>query len=124
LEPHEGPTSYAQPVLTFRLDDLVEQFGLPRPHHVKLDVDGGELAVLAGAARTLAALDLRSVLVEVSSELSEPVTRALAVHGLELQSRVRVRNKAGEFRVWYGLFTRPGAGLDALAATGDQVVER
>ncbi len=30
---HDGPTgaAYHQPVLTFRLDDLVERFGLPSP---------------------------------------------------------------------------------------------
>lgn len=35
-----------------RLDDLIEA-GLPRPHHVKIDVEGAEAQVLAGAADLL-----------------------------------------------------------------------
>ena len=106
LEAGEGPTLYRQPVLTFRLDDAIERFGLPMPNHIKLDVDGGELAVLEGAPRALASPSLRSMLVEVSSELAEPVTKVLTGHGMRLQEKVNVENTAGEFRVWYGLFTR------------------
>lgn len=36
-------------VLAFRLDDLVQFAGLPRPTHIKLDVDGLEDRVLAGS---------------------------------------------------------------------------
>jgi FkbM family methyltransferase len=53
------------PVLTFRLDDLVERFRIPYPNHIKVDVDGTELRVLKGAEKTLAAEDLRSILVEI-----------------------------------------------------------
>jgi hypothetical protein len=42
-----------QPVMAFRLDDLVTQLKLPLPKHLKLDVDGFENRVLAGATRTL-----------------------------------------------------------------------
>jgi FkbM family methyltransferase len=102
----EGPSLYEQPVLTFRLDDLVERLGLPLPNHIKLDVDGGELAVLEGAGRTLASPLLRSMLVEVNTSLSDAVTDVLSRHGLALRSRVLVKNKAGEYLVWYGLFGR------------------
>ncbi|HEY7185133.1 MAG TPA: FkbM family methyltransferase, partial [Vicinamibacterales bacterium] len=102
----EGPTLYAQPAMTFGLDDLVERFGLPLPHHIKLDVDGSELAVLEGAARTLASPVLRSLLIEVSTSMSNEVTQALEPLGLRLEAREHVRNRAGECLVWYGLFTR------------------
>ena len=120
----EGPVVYPQPVLTFRLDDLVAQAALSPPTHIKLDVDGGELAVLGGAARTLASPRLKSVLIEVSTELSDQVSRVLESHDLRLQARVRVRNKAGEFRVWYGVFARPDAEHDLVTAAADQVVVR
>ena len=97
---------YRQPVMTFRLDELIERFGLPAPNHIKLDVDGGELAVLEGAARALALPSLRSMLVEVSTASSTRVTNILTGCGLALDTKIDVENKAGERLVWYGLFTR------------------
>jgi hypothetical protein len=105
--------------MMFRLDDLVDRFGLPLPNHIKLDVDGGELAVLDGASRTLASPTLRSVLVEVSSALSGAVTDVLDRHGLALEWRTSVRNKAGEYEVWYGLFGRAQSGSHARGRTAD-----
>jgi len=107
--PEDGPTVYQQPVLMFALDDLIERFQLPLPAHIKLDVDGGELAVLRGAARTLTSPALRSMLVEVSTDQSGAVTDLLEGHGLRLDSKIGVTNKAGEQAVWYGLFSREAA---------------
>jgi FkbM family methyltransferase len=120
----EGPTVYPQPVLTFRLDDLIELAGLPLPNHIKLDVDGGELAVLNGAVRALSSPALQSMLVEVSVELSAAVTSRLEECGLRLESRIRVQNREGEIRVWYGLFARSSATPAAVSAIGDQLVVR
>jgi FkbM family methyltransferase len=106
----DGPAVYQQPVMTYRLDDLIAAFDLPAPNHIKLDVDGGELEVLEGAAKTLASPTLRSMLVEVSTSLSGAVTEILERHGLRLHSKVAVLNKAGEYAVWYGLFDRQHAG--------------
>jgi FkbM family methyltransferase len=115
----EGPAVYQQPVMTFRLDDLVESFGLPRPHHIKLDVDGGELAVLDGASRTLSSPTLQSMLIEVSTSLSAAVTEVLERHGLRLESKISVKNKSGEYAVWYGLFGRHGAVEGMPSATNE-----
>jgi FkbM family methyltransferase len=103
-DPEDGPAVFRQPVMMFRLDDLVEWLRLPPPTHIKLDVDGGELAVLEGAACTLRSPSLRSVLVEVSTALSAAVTKELERHGKRLQSKVSVKNKAGDYAVWYGVF--------------------
>ena len=105
----DGDTVYRQPVMTFRLDDLVEQFDLPLPNHIKLDVDGGELDVLEGASRTLSSPSLTSILVEVSTSLSSAVTGVLEGHGLRLDSKVALKTKAGEYAVWYGVFVRDAA---------------
>lgn len=113
----DGPTLYAQPVITYRLDDLVTMLSLPLPNHIKLDVDGGEMEVLEGATRTLDSPTLRTMLVEVSTDLSERVTDFIEAKGLKLFSRVNVRAKSGEYRVWYGLFARDTAGLSPITAS-------
>jgi len=101
--------AFRQPVMTFRLDDLIEHFDVPMPNHIKMDVDGGELDVLAGASRTLACGTLRSMLVEVAVDESSEVTQAIERHGLRLVSRFFVTNRAGKQSVWYGLFERESA---------------
>ena len=100
---------YQQPVITFRLDDAIEMFRLPLPNHIKLDVDGGEFGVLEGAARTLASPTLRSILIEVSTPLSVAVTERLEQHGLRLDAKISIKNRSGEYAIWYGLFTRHAA---------------
>ncbi|MBI3049021.1 MAG: FkbM family methyltransferase [Acidobacteria bacterium] len=112
-QPEDGPTLYQQPVMRFRLDDLVEWVRLPLPNHIKLDVDGGELAVLEGAPRTLSSPALQSILVEVSTAQSGAVTDVLECHGLRLDSKIVLKTKAGEYAVWYGVFTRSGGGKAA-----------
>jgi FkbM family methyltransferase len=119
----EGRPLYRQPVVTFRLDDLVARFGLPLPNHIKLDVDGGELSLLEGAAAVLASPTLQTVLVEVNTAQSEAITSVLAAHGLALNTRINIQNKCGEYRVWYGLFTR-NADADAPRDVHVQHVSR
>ena len=51
--------------MSYRLDDLICMPGLPFPTHIKIDVDGGERAVLLGAASVLADSRCRAVQVEV-----------------------------------------------------------
>jgi FkbM family methyltransferase len=106
--PEAGRTLFPQPVMVFRLDDLIDQLQLPLPNHIKLDVDGGELEVLNGAAKTLASPALQSVLVEVSASLSDAVTELFGRSGLRLEAKIAKRNKAGEYAVWYGVFGRGG----------------
>ena len=58
-----------QPILLFSLDDFIETFAIERPAHIKLDVDGSELDILLGGARTLSDPDLRTIMIEL-----EPTT--------------------------------------------------
>lgn len=57
------PVVLSEGTWAMKLDDFCEQAGL-WPNAVKIDVDGGEGRVLAGAKETLSRPDLRSVLVE------------------------------------------------------------
>jgi FkbM family methyltransferase len=97
---------FRQPVMTHRLDDLIEQFDLPVPNHIKIDVDGAEMAVLDGARRTLDNPALRSVLIEVFVNQADDVVHELAAHGLHLHQKDERVNKAGQILVWYGIFNR------------------
>ena len=77
---------YEQPMLSYRLDDVIEGFALPRPTYVKIDVDGAEVAVLEGAERTLASPELRELLVEIRPG-DERVERLLDTFGFETIER-------------------------------------
>jgi FkbM family methyltransferase len=94
-------SAYDQPMLTYRLDDVVAQFGLPPPTHIKLDVDGAEAAVLAGSPAMLAE-STRTLMVEVAPDDLE-LTRILRDLGFSLSERY---DRAREGRCWYGLFER------------------
>lgn len=92
-------------VLVDRLDDIVPRFDLPTPDHLKLDVEGAELEVLAGGERLLASGGVRSVMVELDQARGEEVADRLLSFGFELErssGRDRTRTTPD-----YGLFARP-----------------
>ena len=76
----EVPDAFAQPVFAARMDDAVDLYALPRPDHLKLDVDGVEDWILAGGPGVLGGL--KSLLMEV-----EDNAVATAAERLELRSR-------------------------------------
>lgn len=86
-----GGATFAQSILSFRLDDLVTQFGLQPPTLLKVDVDGPELQVLRGARECLGRSSLRSVLIEIDEEDPEwpEALSILSDHGFRVASRVR-----------------------------------
>lgn len=59
-----------QSAVAVSADDLVDRFGAASPHHIKLDVDSTELAILRGAERLLEGSALQSVLVENTATAS------------------------------------------------------
>jgi FkbM family methyltransferase len=102
---------FQQSILTWTLDELVERFPLPRPNHLKLDVDGAEAATLRGARGLLAAPQLRTVMVEVAADEREEVAGLLGEAGLELAHRTEPRVKHGRVNdFWYELWARPEQG--------------
>ncbi len=106
LDGSGAQAAYRQPVLVHTVDQVVESFGVAPPTLLKLDVDGGEAAVLAGARDVLGRPELRSVLVEIESELTEPVVSALAESELFLAEEVHERDGEPLPGVWYGVFER------------------
>lgn len=99
-------TAHAQPVLGYRLDDLVRILDLPLPAHIKLDVDGSELEVLEGASGILASAELRSLLRELDRDVAEHIETHLASVGLTLKERFQRTKSGPEQPPAYGLFVR------------------
>jgi FkbM family methyltransferase len=71
-------------VLTFRLDDLVRVLGLPRPTRIKVDVDGIEARVLAGAAGVLSSAPCEVYTELIEAEAGDPRVEQVTefMHGL------------------------------------------
>jgi len=92
--------------LCYRLDDLVAGMALPAPTLLKIDVDGAEVPVLAGASAMLSRPELRSVLVEVERSGGDAVVDVLTQAGLGLTERIDERGGTPLAHVWYGIFER------------------
>lgn len=77
----------AYEVPAMRLDDAIATFDLLPPTHVKIDVDGSEMAVLQGAARALTSDRLRWLQLEVNEPTTDPklVLQILGAAGLVLE---------------------------------------
>lgn len=75
----------ARTVPCFSLDDLIFAFGAPAPTHIKIDVDGAEAAVLAGASRLLADGQIESINIEVDAwaKPAEEIHHSLLAAGFE-----------------------------------------
>lgn len=87
-----------QGMIGFTIDEFVQRFMPPFPHHLKIDVDGLELPILQGAERTLADPRLRSVLVELNlndNAEHDAAVRLLSDVGLRLASTGRTQSASG-----------------------------
>ena len=79
-EQHQG---FDQLVFGCSVDELVRKHGLPAPTFIKLDVDGLEPDIVAGAMDTIKAGSVRSILVELNTKSAADmaVPTILAQHG-------------------------------------------
>lgn len=68
-------------ILSYTLDDFVEEFNLPKVDHIKLDVDGNEYEILEGATKLLTGV--KSILVESDAERDNKIMALLAKMGLK-----------------------------------------
>jgi FkbM family methyltransferase len=103
----DTPKRYLQPVLSMTLDSAIATFSLPAPNYLKVDVDGGEIEVLQGAAQTLASPALRSILIEIDESQTDAVLPILERSGFALDRTHKGKHgKDAASRVWYGIFKR------------------
>ena len=65
------------------IDALHERHGLPKPTHVKMDIDGFEDRAIAGAANTLKARLVHSWIIEINPGRGEAIAKSMAMHGYE-----------------------------------------
>lgn len=77
---------FTQRILSVTIDDLVDVFRLPAPNHLKIDVDGTELAVLQGADRALKSGVVRSILIEIEGHSGEGIVQFLLDRGFVIAS--------------------------------------
>jgi FkbM family methyltransferase len=96
LTPREG---IPQGAIGMRLDDLEGHF--PPPDHIKIDVDGLEHKVLAGAKELLASGKVKSILVEINPKIKEHTeileTLKAAGYYFDPQQVKRATRKEGQF---------------------------
>ncbi len=87
--PYTERPAFRQGIATFSLDDLIYARGLPVPQHLKIDVDGLEPEIVAGAARLLADVRLRSVLIELDSHSDRhmAIVEQMQGYGMRLSSK-------------------------------------
>jgi FkbM family methyltransferase len=91
------PVLWAEGICVMRLDDFCAERGVT-PNAIKIDVDGGERRVLEGARATLAAADLRTVLIELPDDHAERDRCARLLGDAGLQRAPRAGGSANE--IW------------------------
>lgn len=74
--------AYSQGCVSARLDDLVAGGVVPEPDHIKIDVDGFEPKVIAGAQRITTGNKLRSLLIEVNQNLTDHLQMVAELNAL------------------------------------------
>jgi FkbM family methyltransferase len=73
---------FSQGCVSARLDDLVRDGVVAAPQHIKIDVDGFEPKVIAGAAQVLRSSGLRSLLIEINQNLADHMALVEELNGL------------------------------------------
>ncbi len=93
--------AFRQTVLAWSIDGFRDRYALPAPNHLKIDVDGIEGDIIAGATRTLAEVD--SCLIEiqgrVEGEGEREIESTLAAAGLRQDPEAR-RGGSGRNRIY------------------------
>ena len=106
---------HRQPVATWALDQLVYAIGVPLPTHIKIDVDGAESMVIAGAAGILSGgtapdgtawVPPREIILEMQASDEAALVAQLDALGWRMTERYSEREGKSMGHIAYGLFTR------------------
>lgn len=105
------PSPFAQGCASWALDAAVAGGALPVPRYIKIDVDGFEHKVIAGARATLAGTGVEELLIEVNPHLAEHRSMveelaALGFHHDDAQARAASRREGPFAGVGEWLFKR------------------
>jgi FkbM family methyltransferase len=94
--------AWSQGCVSVRLDDLIAQGVVQQPTHIKIDVDGFEPKVIAGAANAIADPRLQSLLIEVNQNLADHIemVKSLEARGFRWDPAqiARAERKSGIFK--------------------------
>ena len=95
-------TEFRQGCVAATIDELVGSGQIPVPNHIKIDVDGFEPKVIAGAAKTLAHEAVRSLLIETNQNLADHQAMVKALNAMKFRHDpaqvARAERKEGTFK--------------------------
>lgn len=95
---------FVQGCIAHTLDDLVAKGAVPVPTHIKIDVDGFEPKVVAGARITLSNPAVRSVLIETNQNLEDHRAMVLELNAMGLKhDPVQVRRAERKEGIFTGV---------------------
>jgi FkbM family methyltransferase len=91
------PAGFRQAVFAYTLDEFIERYSAFVPTHIKIDVDGIEARILAGASRTLANPAVQSLLVELDRNRAEDreAMNGLLSKGFQVASQTTKGDETG-----------------------------
>jgi FkbM family methyltransferase len=95
-------TEFSQGCIADTLDALVAKRYIPVPNHIKIDVDGFEPKVIAGALATLSEKPVRSLLIETNQNLADHRDMVKVLNDLgfkhDAKQVARAERKEGAFK--------------------------
>lgn len=91
---------FSQAMIGFSIDDFIDKFDPPFPTHIKIDVDGIENKIIAGARKTIKNNNLKSLLIELDMERKDhkKVISILEYAGMKLRAKQHtIKSGTGRF---------------------------
>lgn len=70
--------------LSFAIDFLVENFLIPKPNMIKIDVDGNEIDIIKGAIKTINSINCKTILVESLSAKTDKYIKSILHNKFDL----------------------------------------